>query len=60
MILSEHVVRCDTDGKDFNTFWYQWTVGRLQQVFMGVSDVLIGKCYLFELELIESFVLHFI
>jgi len=35
MILSEHVVRCDTDGKDFNTFWYQWTVGRLQQVFMG-------------------------
>ena len=37
MILSEHVVRCDTDGKDFNTFWYQWTVGRLQQVFMGVS-----------------------
>lgn len=36
MILSEHVVRCDTDGKDFNTFWYQWTVGRLQQVFMAV------------------------
>ncbi|XP_032777092.2 nuclear cap-binding protein subunit 1 isoform X1 [Daphnia magna] len=35
MILSEHVVRCDTDGKDFNTFWYQWTVGRLQQVFMA-------------------------
>nr|CAG4638339.1 EOG090X03JL [Cyclestheria hislopi] len=34
MILSEHVVRCDTDGKDFNTFWYQWTVDRLQQVFM--------------------------
>lgn len=37
MILSEHVVRCDTDGKDFNTFWYQWTVGRLQQVFMAVN-----------------------
>nr|CAG4646134.1 EOG090X03JL [Macrothrix elegans] len=35
MILSEHVVRCDTDGKDFNTFWYQWTIGRLQQVFMS-------------------------
>nr|CAG4647771.1 EOG090X03JL [Moina brachiata] len=34
MILSEHVVRCDTDGKDYNTFWYQWTVGRLQQVFL--------------------------
>ena len=38
MILSEHVVRCDTDGKDFNTFWYQWTVGRLQQVFMAVTN----------------------
>lgn len=38
MILSEHVVRCDTDGKDFNTFWYQWTVGRLQQVFMAVIN----------------------
>lgn len=34
MILSEHLVRCDTDGKDFNTFWYKWTIGRLQQVFL--------------------------
>jgi len=37
MNLSEHLVRCDTDGKDFDTHWYRWTVGRLQQVFMGVS-----------------------
>lgn len=34
MLLTEHLVRCDTDGKDFDTHWYQWTVGRLQQVFM--------------------------
>ena len=34
MILTEHIVRCDTDGKSFDTFWYRWTVGRLQQVFM--------------------------
>lgn len=34
MILSEHLVRCDTDGKDFNTHWYKWTIGRLQQVFL--------------------------
>ncbi|EEB13531.1 Nuclear cap-binding protein subunit, putative [Pediculus humanus corporis] len=32
--LSEHLVRCDTDGKDFDTHWYRWTIGRLQQVFM--------------------------
>lgn len=34
MILSEHLVRCDTDGRDFNTHWYKWTIGRLQQVFL--------------------------
>merc|ERR550519_467398 len=34
MILSEHLVRCDTDGVDFKTTWYMWTVGRLQQIFM--------------------------
>jgi len=37
MILSEHLVRCDTDGIDYNTHWYKWTVGRLQQVFLSVS-----------------------
>jgi len=34
MILSEHLVRCDTDAVDFKTPWYQWTVGRLHQIFM--------------------------
>lgn len=34
MILSEHLVKCDTDGRDFDTDWYRWTIGRLQQVFM--------------------------
>jgi len=34
MILSEHLVRCDTDGIDFKNPWYHWTVGRLQQVFL--------------------------
>lgn len=37
MILSEHLVKCDTDGRDFNTDWYRWTIGRLQQVFLVVS-----------------------
>lgn len=36
MILSEHLVRCDTDGIEFKNFWYKWTVGRLQQIFMMV------------------------
>ena len=39
MILSEHLVRCDTDGIDFKTPWYRWTVGRLQQIFLMVSCV---------------------
>uniref|UniRef100_A0A182J1C2 MIF4G-like type 2 domain-containing protein n=1 Tax=Anopheles atroparvus TaxID=41427 RepID=A0A182J1C2_ANOAO len=34
MILSEHLVKCDTDGRDYDTDWYRWTIGRLQQVFM--------------------------
>lgn len=37
MILSEHLVKCDTDGIDYNTHWYKWTIGRLQQVFLSVS-----------------------
>lgn len=37
MILSEHLVRCDTDGQDFDNDWYRWTIGRLQQVFLLVS-----------------------
>ena len=36
MILSEHLVRCDTEGRDYDTFWYKWTIGRLQQVFLTV------------------------
>lgn len=39
MILSEHLVKCDTDGRDFNTDWYRWTIGRLQQVFLVVSSL---------------------
>lgn len=38
MILSEHLVKCDTDGRDYDTDWYRWTVGRLQQVFMMVRN----------------------
>lgn len=37
MILSEHLVKCDTDDKPFDTYWYKYTVGRLQQVFLAVS-----------------------
>lgn len=36
MILSEHITRCDTDGVSFNTSWFRWTIGRLQQVFSQV------------------------
>jgi nuclear cap-binding protein subunit 1 len=35
MILSEHLVKCDTDDKPFDTYWYKYTVGRLQQVFLA-------------------------
>lgn len=38
MILSEHLLKCDADGKPFETYWYKYTVGRLQQVFLAVSS----------------------
>lgn len=41
MILSEHLVRSDTDGRDPDTDWYRWTIGRLQQVFLMVSQTTI-------------------
>ena len=34
MLLSEHLNACDSSGRDLNTHWYRWTIGRLQQVFM--------------------------
>lgn len=41
MILSEHLVRCDTDGLDYDTDWYRWTIGRLQQVFLLVRCIFL-------------------
>lgn len=40
MILSEHLVKCDTDDKPFDTYWYKYTIGRLQQVFLAVSIII--------------------
>lgn len=44
MILSEHLVRCDTDARDHDTHWYRNTIQRLRQVFLVVSGVV---CFLF-------------
>lgn len=51
MILSEHLVKCDTDGMDFNTDWYRWTIGRLQQVFLVVmnNEIFLLNCNLINL-----------
>lgn len=43
MILSEHLVRSDTDGRDPDTDWYRWTVGRLQQVFLMVNTMILNR-----------------
>lgn len=40
MILSEHIARCDTDGKPLVTAWFRWTIGRLQQVFSQVLSLI--------------------
>lgn len=33
MILTEHIGHCEAEGTDFNTHWFRWTLGRLQEVF---------------------------
>lgn len=39
MILTEHLLKCDTNGIPFDNYWYKYTVGRLQQVFLAVSII---------------------
>ncbi|GAB6031226.1 Component of the cap-binding complex (CBC) [Chamberlinius hualienensis] len=34
MILTEHIAKCEGEEKPYNTNWYKWTIGRLQQVLM--------------------------
>eukprot|EP00058_Branchiostoma_floridae_P024516 XP_002610006.1 hypothetical protein BRAFLDRAFT_131114 [Branchiostoma floridae] len=34
MVLTEHLGRCETSGKDFNTAWYRYSSERLQQIFL--------------------------
>lgn len=48
MILSEHLVRSDTDCKDYDTDWYRWTIGRLQQVFLMVSFI-VNFCLVYNI-----------
>lgn len=56
MILSEHLVKCDTDGRDFNTDWYRWTIGRLQQVFLVVSLLEIHLTSILYIEILSVFI----
>lgn len=49
IILSEHLLRCDTDGQDYDNDWYRWTIGRLQQVFLVVRIEI--KVLLFNMEI---------
>ncbi len=37
MILSEYLMRADASASPNDKHWYNWTIGRLQQVFMVVS-----------------------
>ncbi|XP_062857290.1 nuclear cap-binding protein subunit 1 isoform X3 [Trichomycterus rosablanca] len=34
MMLTEHLVRCETSSMDINTYWYKNCVERLQQIFL--------------------------
>lgn len=34
IILTEHLARCESEGRDYNTPWYKWVIERLQHVFL--------------------------
>lgn len=38
MILTEHLVRCETDGTSVLTPWYKNCIERLQQIFLQVCE----------------------
>ncbi|EEC14306.1 cap binding protein, putative [Ixodes scapularis] len=33
MSLTEHIAHCEAEGTNFQTHWFRWTLGRLQEVF---------------------------
>lgn len=39
MLLTEHLVRCETGGIDVFTPWYKSCIERLQQIFLQVSFI---------------------
>ncbi|CAN8005239.1 unnamed protein product, partial [Ixodes hexagonus] len=36
MSLTEHIAHCEAEGTSFQTHWFRWTLGRLQEVFFQV------------------------
>ncbi|XP_053321765.1 nuclear cap-binding protein subunit 1 [Spea bombifrons] len=40
MILTEHLVRCETGGIDVNTPWYKNCIQRLQQIFLQHHQII--------------------
>ncbi|KAM8962304.1 nuclear cap-binding protein subunit 1 [Pelodytes ibericus] len=40
MILTEHLVRCETGGIDVNTPWYKNCIERLQQIFLQHHQII--------------------
>ncbi|TRY91112.1 hypothetical protein DNTS_020405 [Danionella cerebrum] len=40
MLLTEHLVRCETSGIDINTSWYKICIQRLQQVFLTHQSII--------------------
>lgn len=39
MLLTEHLVRCETGSVDISTPWYKNCIERLQQIFLMVKHL---------------------
>ena len=40
IILTDHLVQCEAEGRDYNTPWYKWVIERLHQVFLMVCLII--------------------
>jgi len=40
-VISDHIHNCKLQSKPFKNYWFRWIIGRLQQLFFEVTNILL-------------------